>query len=61
MNTQTILLCDRCIAAIRSRGEKVTKERLVEAEDDEHLLVCQWCHEEWTELHECRFCEENVL
>ncbi len=55
MEERTILLCDRCIKAIRSRGEEVIKGNLIAAEDDDHLLECQWCHEECDELHECRF------
>lgn len=53
MEEVKIILCDRCIAAIRSRGETVYKG----AEIDEYneFTACEWCDETETELFECKF------
>ena len=40
MEDQAIILCNRCLKAIRSRGEEVFVGNLLEAEDDDHLLEC---------------------
>ena len=60
-----ICLCSRCIAAIRSRGEKVFKLESLEScerfedydEEEQGLLHCEWCDEEFTlsELSDCVF------
>lgn len=54
-------LCEHCIEAIRSRGERVST-RPMESEDctDEELeteiVVCDWCEEEYTpnEMYICK-------
>lgn len=60
------ILCEHCIEAIRSRGEKIIildtisqdidydeeKEQWV-SEDDEPILKCSWCGEPNPELFEC--------
>lgn len=63
------LLCSYCIAAIKSRGEKIfvgecisqdidydeEKEKWVQLYDeDEEILKCSWCEEENPELYECK-------
>ena len=60
-----ICLCDRCISAIRSRGEKVFKLESLETcgryedydEEEQGFLTCEWCGEEFTksELSDCVF------
>lgn len=62
------LLCDRCISAIKSRGEKVfigdTISQDIEYDEkkggwynvhdpDEPIKKCEWCDEPDTELFEC--------
>jgi len=39
-----MIICDNCIMAIRSRGEKVIEIDTVEFEDNDG--VCQWCKED---------------
>ena len=52
---EMIYLCEHCIGAIRSRGEKVfVGEMLSDFELDEGSK-CEWCEEEKTELYECHF------
>lgn len=46
-------LCEHCIAAIKSRGEKLfTREMDYEDATDEEqendLVVCDWCEEDYT-------------
>ena len=58
-------LCDHCIAAIRSRGEKVFKldslaycERYEDYDEDtQGLLTCEWCETELPKdsLYDCVF------
>ena len=60
-----IRLCEHCIAAIRSRGEKVFKlesleySELYEDHDEETqgYLTCEWCEEELPKasLYDCVF------
>ena len=59
-----IRLCEHCIAAIRSRGEKVYQlesleySELYEEHDDEQgLLTCEWCEDEFPmgSLYDCVF------
>lgn len=60
-----IRLCERCIAAIRSRGEKVFMLESLEHceayedhdEEEQGLLTCEWCNEEYTKdcLFDCVF------
>ena len=51
----TIRLCECCIAAIRSRGEKVFVGEEIDQEDEDNLLTCEWCEDENDELYECHF------
>lgn len=59
-----IRLCSHCIAAIRSRGEKVFELEPVESssfyedhDDENGYLTCEWCEEELPadELNVCIF------
>ena len=56
-----IRLCEHCIAAIRSRGEKVFKLESLEYselyEDEQGFLTCEWCEEELPKasLYDCVF------
>ena len=59
-----IMLCEQCIAAIRSRGEKVWVGEEIERDedvDDEGNwfvcddLKCEWCEQEKDELFDCHF------
>lgn len=59
-----ILLCEHCIEAIRSRGEKVwvggEVERDEDVDDDGNWYVCDdlkcgWCGETNDELYDCHF------
>ena len=47
-----MLLCDICIQAIRSRGEKIFVGNAVYADDDQ--IICDWCDEDFDELYEVR-------
>ena len=60
MNKPDIILCEHCIAAIRSRGEKVIKgDSLYYSEDfdEDKTHECEWCKEEFepSNLYECWF------
>lgn len=52
MKKKPLCLCEYCIEAIRSRGEKL---RIVDHvyTDDEEPIVCDWCGEETEEYYEC--------
>ena len=43
---EIIHLCQRCIDAIRSRGEKVFKGHESESENLEGTNICEFCDEE---------------
>jgi len=47
-----MLICDGCIMAIRSRGEKIYVGDTVYMEDEE--LTCNWCDEPFDELFKVR-------
>lgn len=49
-----ILLCEHCIAAIKSRGEKVYVGPIIDKGDEESIR-CEWCDEEFDELYDCHF------
>lgn len=53
MEKETWRLCDRCICAIRSRGEKlfVGSEVMID-EEDPTTYTCEFCGEEDT-IYEC--------
>lgn len=52
----TIKLCPRCIAAIRSHGEKVFVGESTYWDDDySEDDVCEWCEEGGEELYTCHF------
>lgn len=68
MNEEKWCLCDRCIDAIRSRGEKVAVGDMISQDidydeekdewfqiydEDEPILKCDWCGEVDCELYEC--------
>lgn len=45
-------LCDHCVEAIRSRGEKIFArpmdwEDCTEEENETDTVVCDWCEEEY--------------
>jgi hypothetical protein len=53
-------LCEHCIEAIRSRGERIMTrpmeiEDLSEEEYETDIVVCDWCEEEYApiEMHVC--------
>ena len=46
------LLCQNCIDALASRGEKPYVGKMISQDDDEPLK-CDWCEEEVLELYEC--------
>ena len=63
------LLCKNCIAAIKSRGEKIFVGECISQDieydeekgiwfqiydEDEEILKCNWCEEENSELYECK-------
>lgn len=53
-------LCEHCIEAIRSRGEKIMMrlmydEDCTEEELETEIIVCDWCKEEY-ELSEMFIC-----
>lgn len=54
-----IILCEHCIAAIHSRGEKVYRfDSLYYSEEcTEETASCEWCKEELEKdfLYECSF------
>lgn len=59
-----MLLCEQCITAIKSRGEKVwvgpTVERDEDLDDDGNWIIsddlkCEWCGETDDELYDCKF------
>lgn len=52
-----IILCDGCIAAIRSRGEKILKGDSIEWVYETPRKKCEWCEEyyETSELFEAYF------
>ena len=43
-------LCEHCIEAIRSHGEKVIVLDIVE---DSEEMACEWCEEDGETLYEC--------
>lgn len=53
MEKETWRLCDRCICAIKSRGEKLfVGDEVPFDEEDDSTFICEWCEEEAT-LYEC--------
>ena len=62
-----IRLCEHCIEAIRSRGEKVWVGEIIEREEDldneENWvpcdgLICEWCEHDYStydDLYDCHF------
>ena len=51
VNLNKMIVCERCLRAIESRGENVSQKQ---AEIDEDTAVCEWCGEEFesSELYE---------
>jgi hypothetical protein len=47
-----MLMCDRCIRAIRSRGETIFVGNLVHADE---IKPCNWCEELNDELYTVKF------
>jgi hypothetical protein len=47
-----LILCDRCIRAVKSRGEKVYVSDL---ENNRHFNACMWCDAPDDELFEVEF------
>ena len=56
-NQKTTCLCDRCIEAIKSRGEPVFVGRHIWQDDvdDGEITKCEWCEEEDIDVYECMF------
>ena len=54
-NPEIILLCEHCIGAIRSRGEKVFVAGEFWDFDEEDEVACEWCGEDGKTLYECAF------
>lgn len=52
-----MIICGKCIQAIRSRGEKVViDDEFSESEVIEDELICEWCEEEAaTDLYSVHF------
>ena len=53
-------LCDYCVAAIRSRGEKISTRPMDvdDCNDEEYetdIIICEWCEDEFSisEMHVC--------
>ena len=64
MAYEHIHLCEHCISAIKSRGEKVFVGPMLEREldlNDEGYwyinddLKCEWCEDNDEELYDCHF------
>ena len=55
-NPNSILLCQHCISAIRSRGEEVFVGDLEKdaEESEETNMPCEWCGE-YNDLYDCKF------
>ena len=53
-STSIVKICDQCIRAIKSRGEKIFVGDLI-LYDEEVENICYWCGEEDEELYEVRF------
>lgn len=55
-NPNSILLCQHCISAIRSRGEEVFVGDLEKdaEESEETNTPCEWCGE-YDDLYNCKF------
>ena len=54
-------LCEHCVEAIRSRGEKIfqrpfTRDDCTEKELETEIIECDWCEEEFP-LEEMYVCE----
>lgn len=57
------ILCSQCIAAIRSRGEKIFVGELIEQDEDlvdgkwitSDKIKCIWCNLPNVELYECKW------
>ena len=54
-------LCEHCIEAIRSRGERIMTrpmewEDMTEEEYEKDVVVCDWCEEDYTpdEMYVCK-------
>ena len=56
MNDERVCLCQYCIDAIKSRGERVFVGGSMYFELDD-VGKCEWCEEEFEadELYDCRF------
>lgn len=53
---ETILLCEHCICAIRSHGERVFVGETTFYDDDyDEDQVCEWCEEPDETLYKCHF------
>jgi len=52
-----MILCNRCIKAIRSRGETIYAGDLIH---DGEILACSWCDEPDDELYSVEFEKDSV-
>ena len=48
-----MVICDTCIMAIKSRGEKIYVGDSVH-DDNNESMTCEWCKDEFDELNEVR-------
>ena len=46
-------ICDRCIQAIRSKGEEIFVGEIIS--DRGADMECEWCNEMYEELNEVKF------
>ena len=54
-NSDTVLLCEHCIQAIRSREPLFVGELAMGVEESEESSTpCSWCGE-YDDLYECKF------
>ena len=58
-----LCLCEHCIEATRSRGEKISSrpmesEDCTEQEYEMDIVICDWCHEDY-EISEMYICKQG--
>ncbi|MBO7070523.1 MAG: hypothetical protein J6W09_04440 [Bacteroidales bacterium] len=56
--TNRICLCENCILAIKSHGEKLAVGDIIEQDDvenEEDYMPCEWCDDNTQDIYECFF------